>query len=132
VRSTVRLAARPRELLRCGLCHDTQGDLAWRCDRCGTLLHADCRASLEACPTLACVARAPRAGSRVRWRRLGEIAVAALSLLTRIVAFVLIVAFAVWFVGVAFSVAFGDPRGGAGGFDPGRDVREKPGARGIP
>ncbi|MEZ0228186.1 MAG: hypothetical protein ACAI25_06145 [Planctomycetota bacterium] len=51
--------------LRCAYCHGPRGEAYAACDGCGTVLHVDCLATLDRCPTLGCRVR-PTVPSRLR------------------------------------------------------------------
>lgn len=51
--------AAPAWSARCATCHGSLcAEEAVQCPRCATLLHADCRGALQACPTFGCGPRA--------------------------------------------------------------------------
>lgn len=46
--------------LRCALCHDEAVGHLVRCRFCGVFMHTECKAEFGRCPSLGCVASAPR------------------------------------------------------------------------
>ena len=54
----IAIAHRSASALRCAYCHDRIAG-AEPCGGCGTVFHADCRATLGGCPTLGCRRVAP-------------------------------------------------------------------------
>lgn len=61
-----RVVAKDPERIRCVYCHDQVVDLAVSCGECHAVLHPECGASVDRCPTLGCGARLgkPRALGR--------------------------------------------------------------------